>query len=96
MSKTIEQLQKEYAANKQKIQQEQHKLERLKNRIQYYEKGDRQQRAHRLITRGAAIESVAPEVKQLSEAEFYTLAEHIFSLPEVKQAVKTAASKEGG
>ena len=96
MSKTIEQLQKEYAANEQKIQQEQHKLERLKNRIQYYEKGDRQKRVYRLITRGAAIESVAPEVKALSETEFYSLIEHIFSLPEVKQTVKIAVSKEGG
>lgn len=96
MGKTIEQLQQEYAANERKLRQEQHKLERLKNRIPYYEKGDRQKRAHRLITRGAAIESVAPEVKALSETEFYSLAEHIFSLPEVKQAVKIAVSKEGG
>jgi len=93
MSKTIEQLQQEYAANEVKIQQEKHKLQRLNNRVQYYEKGDRQKRAHRLITRGAAIESVAPEVKELSEAEFYTLAEYIFSLPEVKTAVSMAVTK---
>ena len=96
MSKTIEQLQQEYAANEQKLRQEQHKLERLNNRIKYHEKGDRQKRAHRLITKGAAIESGAPEVKALSETGFYALAEHIFSLPEVKQAVEIAVSKEGG
>lgn len=90
MSKTIKQLQQEYAANEVKIQQEKHKLQRLNNRVQYYEKGDRQKRAHRLITRGAAIESVAPEVKELLETEFYTLAGYIFSLPEVKTAVSTA------
>lgn len=60
MSKTIKQLQQEYSANEVKIQQEKHKLQRLNNRVQYYEKGGRQKRAHRLITRGAAIESVAP------------------------------------
>lgn len=93
MNKTIEQLQQEYADNEVKIQQEKHKLQRLNNRVQYYEKGDRQKRAHRLITCGAAIESVAPEVKELSEAEFYTLAEYIFSLPEVKTAVSMAVTK---
>lgn len=50
MNKTIEQLQQEYADNEVKIQQEKHKLQRLNNRVQYYEKGDRQKRAHRLIT----------------------------------------------
>ena len=93
MSKTIKQLQQEYSANEVKIQQEKHKLQRLNNRVQYYEKGGRQKRAHRLITRGAAIESVAPEVKELLEAEFYTLAEYIFSLPEVKTAVSMAVTK---
>ena len=93
MSKTIEQLQQEYAANEVKIQQEKHKLQRLNNRVQYYEKGDRQKRAHRLITRVAAIESIAPEVKDLTETEFYTLAEAIFSLPEVKTAVSMALTK---
>ena len=93
MNKTIEQLQQEYADNEVKIQQEKHKLQRLNNRVQYYEKGDRQKRAHRLITRGAAIESIAPEVKELLETEFYALTEHIFSLPEVKTAVSTAVSK---
>ena len=37
------------------------------------ESGSRKQRTHRLITRGAAIESIAPQTKELSEAEFYSL-----------------------
>ena len=45
----------------------------------YYEKGDRRKRAHRLITRGAAIESIAPLTKVLTETEFYAFAEK--SLP---------------
>ena len=49
MSKTIKQLQQEYSANEVKIQQEKHKLQRLNNRVQYYEKGGRQKRAHRLM-----------------------------------------------
>ena len=66
------------------LEQETHNLARLKNRKTYYESGERQKRAHRLITRGAAVESLAPSVKEMSEVEFYELAEKIFALPEVK------------
>ena len=68
----------------QELEQESHNLARLKNRKTYYKSGERQKRAHRLITRGAAVESVAPSVKEMSEVEFYELAEKIFALPEVK------------
>ena len=67
------------------MQQYQHRVKRLEQRRQYYEKGERQKRAHRLITRGAAVESVAPEVRPLSEQGFYSLAEQIFSMPEVRE-----------
>ena len=91
MSKELEQLRQEYAENEAKLQQYQHRVQRKK----YYEKGERQKRAHRLITRGAAVESVAPEVKPLSEQGFYSLAEQIFSMPEVRAAVHAAAQREG-
>ncbi len=39
----------------------------------YYEKGDGKKRAHRLITRGAMMESIAPLAKALTETEFYAL-----------------------
>ena len=48
-------------------------MQRLKNRQAYLESGSRKQRTHRLITRGAAVESIAPQTKELSEAEFYSL-----------------------
>ena len=69
------------------LEQENRRLARLKNRKTYYENGERQKRAHRLITRGAAIESIAPEIKTLREVEFYELAEKIFALPEVKNLI---------
>ena len=69
------------------LEQETHNLARLKNRKTYYESGERQKRAHRLITRGAAIESLAPSVKDMSEVEFYELAEKIFALPEVQNLI---------
>ena len=93
MAKSIAQLRQELADNEKKIAQEQHKLQRLDNRIRYCEDGERAARTHRLITRGAAVESVAPELQDLSETEFYTLAEHVFSLPNVKSAVLFAVTE---
>ena len=70
-----------------------HQAERIRNRIRYHAKGNRKERAHRLITRGAAIESVAPMVKEMGEVEFYSLVEKIFSLPEVN-AIMTQVLSE--
>ena len=71
----------------QELEQESRRLTRLKNRKSYYENGERQKRAHRLITRGAAVESLAPSVKEMSEVEFYELTEKIFALPEVQNLI---------
>ena len=76
-----------------KQQQYAHQAERVRNRIRYRAKGDRKERAHRLITRGAAIESVAPMVKEMGEVDFYSLAEKIFSLPEVNTIIKRTLSE---
>ena len=92
---TTEKLKQEIADAEKRLAQERSRLQRLQNRKSYYEKGDRKKRAHRLITRGAAVESVAPEVKPLSEQGFYSLAEQIFSMPEVRAAVQAAAQREG-
>ena len=93
MKKSITELKQEKAQNEMLLAQEQHKLQRLDNRIRYCEAGERAARTHRLITRGAAVESVTPELQELSETEFYTLAEHVFSLPNVKSAVLFAVTE---
>ena len=93
MAKTIEQLRMEQQKIEEQITQEKHKQQRLENRISYYEKGDRRKRAHHLITRGAAVESVAPLTKVLTETEFYTFAETVFSLPEVKGLLRDAVNE---
>ena len=82
--KTIPQLEAEKAKNERKLSQLQHKKQQIENRITYYEKGDRRKRAHQLITRGAAIESIAPLTKVLTENEFYTFAEKALAVPEIK------------
>ena len=70
-----------------------HQAERIRNRMRYNAKGERKQRAHRLITRGAAIESVAPMVRDMGEVEFYSLVEKIVSLPEVSAIITQAVSE---
>ena len=91
--KTISELQAEIADNERQLAQLQHKQQQLENRRSYYEKGDRRKRAHHLITRGAAIESVAPLTKVLTETEFYSFAEKAFALPEVKGLLMEAVNE---
>ena len=94
--KEIEKLQAEKEKVERQLAQEQHKIQRLENRAAYYEKGDRRKRAHRLITRGAAIESVAPQTKDLSETAFYAFVEQVFALPDTQRLLTKAASNRAG
>ena len=73
------------------LAQEKHKLNRLENRKKYLEKGERQKRTHRLCNLGGTIESLAPEVKDLTRTEMTELMEYIFSLSEVQRAVRHMA-----
>ena len=71
--KTIAELNAEKEKIEQQLTQEQHKKQRLENRIAYYERGDRTKRAHNLIVRSADNSEVtalsiagirAPEMKK--------------------------------
>ncbi len=94
--KEIKKLQAEKETVERQLAQEQHKIQRLENRAAYYEKGDRRKRAHRLITRGAAIESVAPQTKNLSETDFYAFAERVSALPDAQRLLAGAVSSHAG
>lgn len=94
--KEIEKLQVEKEKMERQLAQEQHKIQRLENRAAYYEKGERRKRAHRLITRGAAIESVAPQTKELSETAFYAFAEQVFALPATQRLLMEAVGNHAG
>ena len=95
--KVIEKLQAEKEKVERQLAQEQHKIQRLENRAAYYEKGERRKRAHRLITRGAAIESVAPQTKDLSESDFYAFTERVFALPDAQRLLlETVGNHAGG
>ena len=96
MKKSREELEKECAEAATKAEQYQHQVQRLENRYHDYQESKRKKRNHRLITRGADVESVAPEVRGMSQAAFRTLVEQIFSLPEVAALVRQATDQQEG
>ena len=96
MEESREELQKEYDEATVKAEQYHHEVQRLENRIRYYSEGERKKRNHRLITRGADVESVAPEVRDMSQTAFRILVEQIFSLPEVAALVRRAIDQQEG
>ena len=55
------------------------RIQKLENLNEYYKRGERAKRAHRLITKGAAIESILPESKEMEDADFYQLMQRILS-----------------
>lgn len=59
-----------------------------------YTQGERKKRNHRLITRGGAVESIVPEVRNMSERAFFLLMEKVFSLPEVTALVSHATDQQ--
>ena len=96
MDKSREELEKECAEAATKAEQYQHQAQRLENRYHDYQESKRKKRNHRLITRGTDVESVAPEVRGMSQAAFRTLVEQIFSLPEVAALVSRATDQQEG
>ena len=95
MERTLEELRKELDAAKLKAEQYQHRLERLENRSRYRAQNERRQRTHRLITRGAAVESIAPSVRDMGETEFYSMMEEILSLPVVNEILTRFTAGDG-
>ena len=83
LNKELEKLRADKAKAEQELEYLQHDMQRLQNRLAYLEKGERQKRAHRLITKGAAIESLAPATKEMGETDFFVLMEKILALPDV-------------
>lgn len=90
--KTVPELETEIAVKERQLAQLQHRQQQLENRRSYREKGDRRKRTHRLITRGAAVESVEPLAKVLTETEFYAFVEKALALPEVKNLLMSAVN----
>lgn len=64
------------------------RIQRLENPDEYYKRGERAKRAHRLITKGAAIEHILPESKEMEDADFYQLMEKILTTTVAKETWK--------
>lgn len=84
LNQEIEKLRVQNERDKKRLEELQHQQQRLQNRIDYLERGERQKRAHRLITKGAAIESLVPATKEMGEREFYEMMERIFDVAAVQ------------
>ena len=93
MKKTKDELQNELTDAQRQRDQEQHRLQRAENRKEYLEATSRRQRNHRLITRGAAMESMFPDIKPLTEREFYEMVEQLSELPDVFPILEEAVSR---
>lgn len=96
MSNITDQLHEMYEERdrlEKQLVQEQHKLQRVENRMKYLVKGKRAERTHRLCNVGGTVESLAPEIKELSKVEMIELMEIIFSMPDVIEAVNSAYAK---
>ena len=96
MKKSMEELQEEHDEAVAKRVQYQHQVQRLENRIRDQREAERKRRRHHLITRGAEVESVAPEVRGMSQTAFRLLVEQVFSLPEVSALVSRATNQQEG
>ena len=83
-------LQQEQFSVEQQLKQLQHKQQRLENRKSYYEKADRKKRTHRLCTIAGTMESIAPEIKELTLPEVNELLEGILEMPDVQRAIHNA------
>ena len=83
-------LREKLVSNEAELEQLQHQQQRLENRIAYYEKADRKKRTHRLCTIAGTMESIAPELRELTTPEVIELLEQIFELPNVRAAVHNA------
>ncbi len=66
----------------------QNRIARYENRIRYVEQRQRRERTHRLITRGAAVESILPSLSPLKEIQFFYLMDEILHLPAVAELVQ--------
>ena len=83
----LERLRAEKEENEKKIEQLDHKIQRLENRMNYYKDADRKKRTHRLCTIAGSLESIAPEIKELDITEVMELLQHIFHKEEIQKLV---------
>ena len=96
MNPKLEKLRAEQERVQRELEQTQHRQQRLENRLGYMNTGERKARTHRLITRGAAIESILPATQSMTERAFYELMETVLTLPVVQSVIQSRLPQTGG
>lgn len=90
--KKLEQIRQESKEIKDKIDDTEERLRQLKNQEQKILKQDivkrRKERTHRLITRGAILESLIENAEELTEEEIKILLEEATNTKEFKETLK--------
>ena len=90
--KNLEQIRQESKEIKDKIDDTEERLRQLKNQEKKILKQDiikrRKERTHRLITRGAILESLIENAKELTDEEIKTLLEEATKTKEFKETLK--------
>jgi len=61
-----------------KIKQQEHRIQRSENLVDYIKNSKRKRRNKRMIRKGIAIESICKDTELLEEMEFYELMEELF------------------
>ncbi|WP_072469526.1 DUF3847 domain-containing protein [Urinicoccus massiliensis] len=90
--KNLEKIRKEYREIKDKIDDTEERLRQLKNQEKKILKQDivkkRKERTHRLITRGAILESLIENAEELTDEEIKILVEEATKTKEFKETLK--------
>ncbi|MEQ2401886.1 DUF3847 domain-containing protein [Peptoniphilus hominis (ex Hitch et al. 2025)] len=90
--KKLEQIRQESKEIKDKIDDTEERLRQLKNREQKILKQDiikrRKERTHRLITRGAILESLIENAEELTDEEIKILLEEAIETKEFKETLR--------
>ena len=90
--KRLEQIRQEYREIKDKIDNTEERLRQLKNQEQKILKQDivkrRKERTHRLITRGAILESLIENAEELTDEEIKILLEEAIKTKEFKETLR--------
>ena len=73
MEKSRGELEKQLAKATAKLEQYQHRGQRLENRIKYYQQGERRKRMHRLITRGRRLRALPRKCAAWARGSFLIL-----------------------
>ena len=77
-----------------RLEQLDHQMERLNMKKDFLDQKKRKARAHRLITKGAAVESIFPETKELGEKLFYNSFLRFFSEKDHRKEIALAIEAE--